>query len=401
MPQNILLKRKTANFMEDGQDEKMTLNILLVEDNPGDVYLINNYLKTSGVDFSMLNCTRLSEAIELISNSETDVILLDLGLPDSWGLNTLKKIQNIKISAAIIVLTGLDDEKTALAALKEGAQDYIVKNNLNSDNILHAIKYGIERKKHQEDLEKLNAELELKVIERTKDLKELIATKDKFFGIIAHDLKNPFSGLLGASELLSNYADNFDTNKIKNICEHLHSSAKNVYAMLENLLEWARTQTGGISFNPEDIIIKEIISENFSYIQSFADNKKINLSSDDLNGLQIKGDRNMLNTIIRNLLNNAIKFTPEGGKVIVNVRENINYLIFSIKDTGVGIPQKDIDKLFRIDVKYSRSGTANESGTGLGLILCKEFVERHNGTIWVESIVNKGSEFKFTIPTDL
>ena len=382
------------------RDDKLSLNILVVEDNPADVYLIKDYLKTSGLDFTLKHCSRLNEVLELLSNSGYDAILLDLGLPDSWGLNTLRKIQQLKVMSAVIVLTGLDDEETALAALKEGAQDYIVKDKLNSENIIHAIRYGIERKKHQEELIKLNAELEQKVQERTRDLKELIATKDKFFGIIAHDLRNPFSGLLGASEILYKYIETYDKENIKKLSELLHGSAKNVYAMLENLLEWARTQTGSIKFNPEKIIIKDIISENFSNIKAFADNKNIQLLSEVKNGIQIKGDRNMLNTILRNLLNNSIKFSMNGSKVTVNAVKDNDNIIFTVTDSGVGIPGEDIGKLFRIDIKYTNRGTSDESGTGLGLILCKEFVEKHKGRIWVESVINKGSKFMFSIPID-
>jgi two-component system, sensor histidine kinase and response regulator len=383
------------NEILNGKD---SLNILIIEDNPADVYLIKDYLKSSEIKFSITHCERLSEAIEQLCKPIYDVVLLDLGLPDSWGLNTLRKIQNFKISAAVIVLTGLDDEQTASRALNEGAQDYIVKNKINTDYILHAIKYGIERKKHQLELEKLNAELEQKVIERTKVLKELIVTKDKFFGIIAHDLKNPFTGLLGASEILSKNADSFDSKGIQEMSSILHSSAKNIYAMLENLLEWARTQTGNINYNPENINITQIISENFKYIKIFADNKNIKLSSEVLQGLNVTADKNMINTILRNLLNNAVKFTKKGGNVIISAMKIENNIIFSVKDSGIGIPQKDIDKLFRIDIKYSNRGTNDETGTGLGLILCKEFVEKHNGQIWVESTQDKGTEFKFTIP---
>jgi two-component system, sensor histidine kinase and response regulator len=382
----------------DIKEEKASLNILVVEDNPADVYLINDYLKSSGLNYTITHCTRLAEVIDLLSHPGYDAILLDLGLPDSWGLSTLRKIQQLKIMSAVIVLTGLDDEETALAALKEGAQDYIVKDKLNSENIIHSIKYGIERKKHQEELQKLNAELEQKVLDRTRDLKELIATKDKFFGIIAHDLKNPFSGLLGASEILFKYTEAYDKENIKKLSELLHSSAKNVYAMLENLLEWSRTQTGSIDFKPEEIIVRDIVTENFANIQTFAFTKKIKLTSEVKNGLQVNGDRNMLNTILRNLLNNAIKFTHNGGKVSVNAIKTNEHITFNVKDNGVGIPQEDIGKLFRIDIKYSNRGTSDETGTGLGLLLCKEFVEKHNGKIWVESVINEGSEFKFTIP---
>ena len=383
--------------MEQSND-RQELQILLIEDNSADVFLIKDHLKHSGTNFILSHCTRLSEALDLLSNPLYDVVLLDLGLPDSWGLNTLKAIKSIKMQAAVIVLTGLDDEKFALASLKEGAQDYIVKDNLNADNIIHAIKFGIERKKHQKELERLNAELESKVQERTKDLKELLATKDKFFGIIAHDLKNPFSGLIGASELLLYHGDEFDKKKLRGITELMHNSAKNIFIMLENLLEWARTQTGNISFNPEKIYVKEIVSENITNIKAFADHKGVSISTNDMNGLMLLGDRNMINTIIRNLLNNAVKFTSKEGKVKISAVKSSDSIIFSIKDSGIGIRQEDINKLFRIDVKFSRQGTASETGTGLGLILCKEFIEKHKGEIWVESKENEGSEFKFIIP---
>ncbi len=724
----------------ENHTKESSLNILLVEDNPGDVYIIKDHLKNSRKNYNITHSSSLTDALKLLSESDFDAVLLDLGLPDSFGLETLERIKVSSVKSPIIVLTGLDDEDIALKSLKEGAQDYLVKGKLDAENIGRTIRYAIERKKIQDALKlsekryrELNEELEQKVLARTQelskvntllqdeleerkiieeivrrseeryrtlielspsaillnrnnrivllnsaalelfaatdprqilgkspfdvfhpdyheeiskhikkllkdkpvdlaeekiiqlngnirdvevvaahivdaegsaiqvilhditerkkkekvlqklnqtlkalgnssqamarakdeisylkevsqiivndcgyqmvwigfaennkeksiqpiahagfdkgyldkmklswsdttergrgptgtaartgksvecknmltdpkfkpwreeaikrgymsciaipllaedkalgvvtiyskdpdpftedeknllseiandlaygvsairmrdarardeeklrkyaaDLKNLNATKDKFFGIIAHDLRNPFTTLLGASELLTSQAENYDLANIKKFSKILNESAKQGYALLENLLEWARAQTGSLTYTPQAINIKELVSENISYIKVYATNKQINLQSEIKEDAQVVADRNMLNTVLRNLLHNALKFTYPGGSVSITAESNHQHMLLSVKDTGMGIPKKDIDKLFRIDVKYTNQGTAQERGTGLGLILCKEFVEKHGGTIWVESTLKKGSEFKFTIP---
>jgi signal transduction histidine kinase len=395
-------------------DEK-PIKILLVEDNPGDVYLIQELLRTSGIQFSIERASLLVEAIKTASSKAFDVVLLDLGLADSFGLETLKSFNAINISAPVIVLTGLDDKEIALSTVKEGAQDYLIKSNLTGDSIVRAIHYGIERKKMfreltiaKEELQKLNVELDQKVKMRTSELemyatelKELNATKDKFFGIIAHDLRNPLSSLIGASELLINYVNQLDRDNILNISMLLHGSAQQGYALLENLLEWSMTQTGKLEFFTQKMILNEVIKDTVSIFKTQATNKNIDLQC-KINGiLEAEFDKNLISSVVRNLLSNAIKFTPKNGKVLIQahkVRDNIE---ISIKDSGIGIPENIGNNIFRIDVKYTREGTEQEKGTGLGLLLCREFIERHGGKIWVESKLGEGSEFKFTLPVKI
>jgi signal transduction histidine kinase len=255
-------------------------------------------------------------------------------------------------------------------------------------NYVAAYDRDITEKKHAEEQLKKNAD----------SLRELNATKDKFFGIIAHDLRNPFSSLLGASEILSNNVRQYDIDSIETFSRLSYDAAKSCYALLENLLEWSRAQTGNLKFNPLKVNITEIIEENLSVLKTFAANKKITLYSKVSEDIFSLADRDMLKAILRNLLNNALKFTCLNGEVFVNAIEEKNHIIISVKDNGIGIPKKDIDKLFRIDIKYTKVGTNEERGTGLGLLLCKEFVEQHGGKIWVESDEGEGSEFKFTIP---
>ncbi len=392
-------------------DENL-LNILIVEDNPGDVYLIQELLRTSGLQFNIERASSLAEAIKFTDNRGYDAILLDLGLPDSFGLDTLRKFQAVKIKAPVIVLTGLDDEEIAITTVKEGAQDYLIKSNLTGDNIIRAIRYGIERKKlflelasAKEALQNLNEELDRKVQARTQELekytaelKELNATKDKFFGIIAHDLKNPLSSLIGASELLINYVNKLDKDNILNISMLLHGSAQQGYALLENLLEWSMTQTGKIEYYPQKIILNELINDTLAIFKTQATNKNVDLQC-KINGiLEAEFDKNLISSVLRNLLSNAIKFTPKNGKVFILANKLQDNIEICVKDSGIGIPEDIGNNIFRIDVKYTREGTEQEKGTGLGLLLCREFIERHGGRIWVESKLGEGSEFKFTIP---
>jgi PAS domain S-box-containing protein len=231
-------------------------------------------------------------------------------------------------------------------------------------------------------------------------LRELIATKDKFFNIVAHDLKNPFTSLLGATELLYSNIDHLKTEKIIKLAEILNDSAKSGYAILLNLLDWSRSQTGNINIKPEKINFKNLLSENILELQLSATNKQINITSTVKDDIVVFADKNMINTILRNLLSNSLKFTHKGGKVTVGARSSKNYITVSVKDTGIGISEENVKNLFRIDTRFQLPGTNNEQGTGLGLKLCKEFVEKLGGKIGVKSIENQGSVFIFSIPVN-
>jgi len=221
-------------------------------------------------------------------------------------------------------------------------------------------------------------------------------TKDKFFSIIAHDLKNPLSGLMGFTELLIRDNQISDSERMK-MLSMLYDSSKQLYSLLENLLHWARSQTGRIDYTPVDFHIYELVEGNFSLMKTIAANKCINLVNAVEPAIKVLADRSMIQLVLRNLISNAIKFTPNGGTITV-LAEVINHKVkITVSDTGVGMTQDDIQKLFRMDVKFTNEGTNNESGTGLGLILCKEFILRNDGSIHVESELNKGSNFIFTL----
>jgi PAS domain S-box-containing protein len=258
------------------------------------------------------------------------------------------------------------------------------------------------------ELEDVNSRLQRELRERIKiqealkksekELIELNATKDKFFNIVAHDLKNPFTSLIGSSELLYQNINSLDRNSIMKLASILNDSAKSGYSILQNLLDWSRSQTGLLKISPRKINLKELIEENISNLQLLASNKEISIINETTSDISLVSDKNMINTVLRNLLSNAIKFTPRAGKVILRVKAENGFVSILVKDNGVGISSERIGKLFNLDTKNSSPGTENEQGTGLGLKLSKEFVEKLGGRIWVKSTVVQGSEFSFTIP---
>lgn len=233
--------------------------------------------------------------------------------------------------------------------------------------------------------------------ESESNLRELIATKNKFFNIIAHDLKNPFTSLIGSSELLGHYIDQLDLQKIEALAAIINDASKRGYGILQNLLDWSRSQTGMLKISPERINIRSLIDEHINEIPL---NKQILITSLIKEDIFVNTDRNVLDTIIRNLIDNAIKFTPRNGKIFIDATRKDGKYIISVKDTGVGISAEKLENIFRPENHLSEPGTENEPGTGLGLKLCREFIEKLDGEIWVESIENEGSTFMISIPAN-
>jgi ligand-binding sensor domain-containing protein/signal transduction histidine kinase len=276
---------------------------------------------------------------------------------------------------------------------------------------------------------KLNAdkaELELKVNERTHELKETLedvldkqtrieeqsralnlqkeqlqtlnSTKDKFFSIIAHDLRSPFQSLIGLSDLLLQEVSKSEHDDLKMYSRMINESSHHIYDLVENLLSWSRTQRNKISFEPAEINLASIIEETIALFQPNLTEKNLSVEKHLTAARNGIADRNMIEFIVRNLISNAIKFTSLNGRIILYLTDKTNYLQAEISDTGIGISAENQQKLFMLDSNFSNEGTNGEKGTGLGLIICKEFIEKNNGRIWVESKPGIGSSFFFTIP---
>lgn len=228
-------------------------------------------------------------------------------------------------------------------------------------------------------------------------LSELNAQKDKFFSIIAHDLKSPFNSIMGFSELLIEHINRKDYHGIDKYAKIISQSSQLAMDLLINLLDWSRVKTDKMKSNPENLDLADLIEENKILYDTIACQKAITLKKVLPHELSVFADRPMINTVIRNLISNAIKFTKESGVVKISAEKRTNEIFISVSDNGIGIAPERLKKLFRIDEYDSTLGTKNEKGTGLGLILCKEFVENHGGKIWAESEVEKGSTFYFTL----
>jgi signal transduction histidine kinase len=229
-------------------------------------------------------------------------------------------------------------------------------------------------------------------------LKNSNTTKDKFFSIIAHDLKGPLNSLTGLLQLLIKYADSFSKEELKDFGKNMNKSVNNLLDLLENLFQWSQAQSGTIEYCPEEINLHELVSKTVNLLEPAANNKNISIAVFIDEGTFVFADRNMISFAIRNLISNAIKFTRNGGKVSVITSVTEEMAEIAVADTGIGMSEQEIENLFRIDRCYTTNGTANEIGTGLGLILCNEFIEKNRGKITVESELDKGSVFRFYLP---
>jgi len=269
----------------------------------------------------------------------------------------------------------------AVSAIKD-------KNN-NIVNVIGIVTDITERKNAAEEIKQKNEELQI-----------INSEKDKFFSIIAHDLRSPFNGFLGLTELMVTDLHNMTLEDINRIAGELNKSAKNLYRLLTNLLEWSKMQGGMVTFSPEKLSLKKITDESLKIFVATAKRKQIEIEELIGEDIFVNADKSMLETIIRNLVSNAIKFSNAGSKVNISADDTNNNVEISVTDNGIGMSKDLVDNLFKIDKQTTRKGTENEPSTGLGLLLCKEFIEKHGGTLSLESETGRGSVFKVILPSD-
>lgn len=245
----------------------------------------------------------------------------------------------------------------------------------------------IQRKKALEEL-----------LKREKELYELNIAKDKFFSIISHDLRSPFNSIIGMSKMLAQDIHELDQEEIEEMAWAIVNTSEQTYELLNMLLEWSRIQRGKMDYKPQKLVLHEIIENNISLLKPNALAKQIDLSFSTDDNIQVYADVSMLNTILRNLISNALKFTYQGGNVNISAQPDGKMITVSVSDDGMGIKPENLAKIFQVDSDYKRKGTDEEKGSGLGLILVREFVEKNGGEVYVESEFEKGSSFSFTLP---
>lgn len=367
--------------------------ILLVDDNPTNLAVLFDYLDNIG--FMLLMAQSGEKALKIIEKRKPDIILLDIVMPGIDGFETCKRLkENDELKdIPVIFMSALSETVDKVKGFEIGAVDYITK-PFQQEEVLARISAHLTIRDQQKKL----LEQQQKLLELNESLSRLNASKDRFFSIIAHDLKTPFTALLGMTGFLLSDFSEFNKNEMQEWLHGLHRAADSTYALLKNLLVWARLQRGSMEFKPEQIDLNKIAAANISLLTENARQKNIDLQNSVEPGTFVYADRNMTDTVLRNLLSNAVKFTGSGGKVRAAAGPDEYSREISVSDTGVGISAADKDKLFQIGERVRSKGTAEEEGTGLGLVLCKEFVERNGGRIWVESEEGKGSTFIFTLP---
>jgi two-component system, sensor histidine kinase and response regulator len=343
---------------------------------------------------------------ELIEDGyEVPVVISDYLMPNMRGDEFLIKIHDKNPNILKILLTGHANLDGIANAINNANLYRYIPKPWDRDDLILTVREAIrsflqelEIRQKNIELQEINDNLEKLVAERTADLEKANATKDKFFSIIAHDLKNSFNGLLGYSNILLTDFDTFaDDEKIK-IISAIKQVSENTYKLLQNLLDWARVQTGLISYNPEELMLTILLQDEIGVQKRLAEQKNISMSLQTDDTIKVIADQNMVSTVIRNLVSNAVKYTKSGGKIRIKLVKDDQKALISVKDTGIGMSQENVDKLFKVNETYKTYGTNLEEGTGLGLILCKEFIEKNHGTIEVESRVDEGTEIILRLP---
>jgi len=334
-------------------------------------------------DISELNC--LKSHIIQYKDSTIKNINLNGKCPDKDGNEIVLDviIDDIfvdEMETTLIVFNNYSESKKDIQEMNDYIEDLRANESVMEDNAFELI------------------QLNIKLEESENNLREANANKDKFFSIVAHDLKSPFVGLLGITEMLETDYDDFSEKERREFIHNLYEASKNTFELLEGLLEWARAKQGKIQYKPTEFNLFQLAESLVNLLIANSFKKGIKLKNAvEINSI-VFADKNMISTVIRNLLANAIKFTHKNGIISITTELENDLMKITVKDSGIGISPQNQEKLFRIDVSHTTLGTNEEMGTGLGLILCKELVEKNGGTIWVESELGKGSSFNFTIP---
>ncbi len=356
-----------------------TPHILIVDDTVINLQILGKMLTDSGYHVTAARSGR--EALDFLQKKVPDMILLDVMMPVMDGFELCRKIKTNPETAQVpvIFITALTETKDKITGFRAGAVDYITK-PLQPEEVLARVGTHLELERQRREME------------------GLLATKDVFFSIISHDLRSPLSGLKSMCELFTRRIDTFD-DTLKRVVGEGNKLINLLLDLTENLLLWAMSQRGEIELKPERIDLAELADRIIPLYQAAAEQKRITISSSAPAGLTVRADGNMLQTILRNLISNAVKFTAAGGSVSISAMPLDHGVEITVSDTGIGIKPESMGKLFSPGGGMKHAGTAGEKGSGLGLILCKDFVEKNGGTIRAESTPGRGSSFIFTLPS--
>jgi signal transduction histidine kinase len=365
------------------------LQILLVEDNAGDARLLREMFSKERPDsFELTHILRMSDAVNHLAKGGVDIVLLDMGLPDGHGLDTVRRAHAAAPGVPLIVLTGLDDEALAAEAMKEGAQDYLIKGQIENRALPRALRHAIERHRMQTETELI----------RTHQMQ----FKDEFLSHVSHELRSPLTAIYQFTTIISDKLAGETSEQQNEYLQIILRNVRQLQSMIDDLLEVTRAQAGKLSIELQRVSVSEAIIYTVHTLQGAAGVKGITLSFTPTAHLaSAYADPTRLRQILIILLDNAIKFTPDGGAVKVEARvfeKDPGFLIIEVSDTGCGVSVEMSERIFEHLYQITDPGQAGRKGLGLGLYISKELVARQGGKIWVSSELEKGSHFFFTVP---
>lgn len=380
-------------------NEPIKETVLIVDDQPNNLKVIASVLSD---EYNLSIANSGANALKNLENVFPDVILLDIMMPDMDGFQVCRKIKQDPRTneIPIIFLTAKTDIEDIMTAFDAGGVDYITK-PFNQREVKIRVRNHLNLYLAKNRIKKMNQELqnsEKQLKESNEKLAISNREKDKFFSILAHDLKNPFQSILGFTQLLKLRFDTYSNEKKLEYINSIDKSAQLTYTLLEELLEWGKLQQGNLKFQPKETTIGSLFENVIELIKPNADHKDITIQLSIQPELKVKADRYKIISVIRNLIGNAIKYTPRNGTVQVETSISNANVVCKIKDNGMGMNEEKIRDLFKLNKTKSEPGTEGEEGTGLGLLLCKEFVEMHGNLLRVESKTDEGTTFSFMLP---
>ncbi len=365
-------------------NEHSSGTILIVDDNPQNLSVLFKMLDNER--YHTLLAQSGMATFEILEYTIPQLILLDISMEGMDGYevcNRLKSDDRFK-DIPVIFITALHELEDKVHGFQAGAVDYITK-PIQQEEVLARVKTHLSIRRYQEELKRQNA------------------NKDRFFSIIAHDLKAPVRGLHFLYEVLLEQlsAHQIENPELSETQQLLKRTLHKLSQFVDHLLDWASVQMDQITFSPSLLVFNEIIKNILETLLPLANNKNIRIVNEIEPNLKARADYHMITVVLINLLTNAIKFTPVDGQIRIQSKAEKEHIIVSIQDSGIGIKPEEQQKLFQFEQRFSKKGTAGEEGTGMGLVLCKDFVEKHGGTIWVKSQLNEGTTFSFSLPINI
>jgi len=369
--------------------QQKTLHVLVVEDNTADAILLRQmFHKESEKSFELVHVKTMNAAVEHLQKGEVDIVLLDLGLPDGHGVDTVRRVKAVAPEVPVIVLTGLDDEVLAAKVMKEGAQDYLIKGQIENRALPRTLRYVIERHRMQTETDLIrNQQLQL---------------KDEFLSHVSHELRSPLTAIYQFASILGDgLAGELSSEQQESIRIILKNSHQ-LELMIDDLLEVTRAQAGKLNVDLQRTSIPEAITDIMGTFRGSATQKGIILSSNASKALPLAyADPSRIRQVLTNLLDNALKFTPSGGRISLHAevfQKNVKFLLVNVTDTGCGFSADTAERVFERLYQSPTPALAGRKGLGLGLYICKELMDRMNGHIWAESEPEHGSSISFLVP---